>query len=184
MSVKQMAECLMRKFRENKRAKISEVMEVLQIGRKECIEKVLLLNEQIKEYRYKILPGSSGKADLQGKSLPPTSSTYLLDSFSKAEYLYIVQTDPSPLLSNTSVIFFLGIFIILNESDIEEKSLITSLSLMQFTETELKDAISQKYFKRYTKEHIPYISLNWRFFFEFPDVDVRKYIRTIRTTLP
>lgn len=191
MSVRIVAEKVSACLASEKEAKISEIAAALEMSRKECIEKLLIWDTQLREIGYALIPVSAARIDAKEHLLSldstTTEYTHVLSSFSRCDHVCLIKTracteeEVYRVTKNVHWIVFTACIINLNGSDIEYSKVVRALERAGETEETLKQIVKKKYLRKYTKNEVAWLRIGWRFFVEYPGFSFTTYIQRLRS---
>ncbi|KAI5137668.1 hypothetical protein NEAUS07_2096 [Nematocida ausubeli] len=179
-------------FRKGRNAKISEITETLQITRKECMDSLHLIAEQLEPMGYILVPGYTSRVDASGKALLPDENTmnytHKAESLKKCDFVYITKkeecTEEENMYINEHVSEILYVFMVLylNGSELQYEKVLGAMKKIERDEDTMKELINKKYFYKKKRNDEHFIRPGWKFFIEFPDFSPEEYLAIVKTS--
>lgn len=178
--------------RKGRNTKISDLCDILQISRKECIDLLQLVGSQVSEIGFTLLPGCNSRMDSQGKAIPQeattTHYTHLADGFKKCDFVYLIKTygsteeDITNITEHVPEIVYVYTVLYLNGNELEYERVVSSLLQINRTEDTLKHAINRRYFYKKKRNHKYFVRPGWKFYLEFPKFSSEEYIASLKAS--
>ncbi|OAG30043.1 hypothetical protein NEIG_01076 [Nematocida sp. ERTm5] len=179
-------------FRKGRNTKISEITEALQISRKECIDTLYLVAEQLDTMGYVLIPGSTTRTNSEGKVLAPEDTTVQYtqkaESLKKCDFVYIAkkkectEDENQYITKYVSDIVYVYTVIYLNGCELQYERVLSALQQMGRSEEVMREMISKKYFYKKKKNEEYFIRPGWKFFMEFPDFSPEEYLAAMKSS--
>jgi len=189
MGVQEVVKYIVACHRDGEGAKVAEIGERMQLGRKEAEEVLRQAEEQVKELGYRIVGVGKERVDGKGEAIPLEKSvedyTYVVE-IGKSDAVYIVRDSENTLEENREInermedVGLAAMLVILNGGEIEREKLVCFMEEMGRGEDVLNELIGRKYLKRYARKVSQVVRLGWKFFCEFPEFSAEKYVEALR----
>ncbi|KAI5187552.1 hypothetical protein NEHOM01_2264 [Nematocida homosporus] len=192
MSVHSVLEAALPSFREGRMARIRDIQTVTQLGRKEVEESLQLASAQLEGCGYRLLPGSVSRVDMEGRVILPdrlvSEYTHVLSSFSRCDFVYLVKDravrseDVERICPDAQSLVVLVTLIGLQGPETSQEWLVAAANAVGISEETVTKAVQGKWLARYKRGEEWLVRTGWRFFFEFPEFSIEKYLELLHKT--